>query len=46
MTRDIDILIDLAAHQADTLCDAFPEQDFYLSRTAANEAVQHAANST
>jgi hypothetical protein len=40
MTRDIDIVIDLAANQVDALCGAFPEQEFYVSRVAANDAVQ------
>ncbi|MEX0614059.1 MAG: hypothetical protein WD738_17550 [Pirellulales bacterium] len=34
MTRDIDIVIQLAANQIDPLCEAFPGDDFYVSRTA------------
>jgi hypothetical protein len=40
MTRDIDIVIRLAASQVISLCMAFPEDDYYLSRSAAAEAVQ------
>lgn len=40
MTRDIDVVVQLAADQVDSLCAAFPEQDFYVARTAAKEAVQ------
>ena len=40
MTRDIDIVIQLAASQIDSLCASFSEDDFYVSRAAAAEAVQ------
>ena len=40
MTRDIDIVIRLAASQVVSLCMAFPEDDYYLSRSAAAEAVK------
>jgi hypothetical protein len=40
MTRDLDIVVDLTAGQVDSFCDAFPEQDFYLSRAAVHEALQ------
>lgn len=40
-TQDIDILIELTAHAVPSLCEAFPESDFYVSQTAANEAVAH-----
>lgn len=41
MTRDVDIVIDLPARQVDDLCDAFPDQEYYVSRAAAKEAVRH-----
>jgi hypothetical protein len=41
MTRDIDIVVELAAAQLETLCNAFPEQEFYVSRAAALDAVRH-----
>jgi hypothetical protein len=40
-TQDIDILIELHARDVQTLCNAFPGSDFYVSQTAANEAVIH-----
>lgn len=39
MTRDIDIVIQLTAVEVDSLCAAFPENDFYVSPIAAKEAV-------
>lgn len=39
-TQDIDIVVDLRSVQVGPLCAAFPEPDFYVSRTAAQEAVQ------
>jgi len=39
MTRDIDIVIDLPMLQADSLCGVFPDDEFYVSRAAAIEAV-------
>jgi hypothetical protein len=40
MTRDIDIVVQLLMGKVDALCGAFPEDDFYVSRAAAAEAVQ------
>mgnify|MGYP001305516743 CR=1 FL=1 len=40
LTQDIDIVIDGALAQVASLCDAFPEPDFYVSREAAQEAVR------
>lgn len=40
MTIDVDIVIQIAPSEVESLCNAFPEQDFYLSRAAALEAVQ------
>ncbi|HEY5316259.1 MAG TPA: hypothetical protein VIK18_27265 [Pirellulales bacterium] len=40
MTRDIDIVVKLAAGQVDALCEAFPSPEFYVSRDAAIEAVR------
>jgi hypothetical protein len=37
-TQDVDILIEIAAGQVKSLCDAFPDKDFYVSETAAREA--------
>jgi hypothetical protein len=39
MTRDIDIVVQLAGEKVDALCGAFPPDDFYVSRHAAQEAV-------
>jgi hypothetical protein len=41
MTRDIDIVIHLPASKVASICAAFPESEFYVSLTAAHEAVQH-----
>ena len=41
MTRDVDIVIDLPARQVDDLCGSFSEQEYYVSRAAANDAVRH-----
>lgn len=38
-TQDIDILIDLKLQQVALLCAAFPAPEFYVSQTAADEAV-------
>lgn len=41
-TQDIDILIELKVQQVSSLCAAFPDTEFYVSATAAKEAVaQH-----
>ena len=42
MTRDIDIVVDLRPDQVEHFCDAFPEDEYYVSRPAATEAVLHA----
>lgn len=39
MTRDIDIVVQLAGDKIDSLCAAFSPDDFYVSRQAAHEAV-------
>jgi hypothetical protein len=42
-TNDIDIVVDLTMATVGEFCDGFPNDDFYLSRPAAIEAVsQHA----
>jgi hypothetical protein len=38
-TQDIDLLIDLQTAQVLPLCEAFPAPEFYVSETAAQEAV-------
>lgn len=40
MTRDIDIVIDLPAHQVAEFCDQFPPPDYYVSKPAAAQAVK------
>lgn len=40
-TNDIDIVVELNSYQVDALCDAFPGDEFYVSRSAAEEAIQH-----
>jgi hypothetical protein len=39
-TQDIDILVSVTPSQATALCHAFPAPDFYVSQTAAQEAVK------
>ncbi len=39
-TNDIDILVDLKLHHVDSLVEAFPEPDFYLSPEAARTAIR------
>ena len=39
MTRDIDIVVQLAGEKVDVLCAAFPTDDFYVSQQAAHDAV-------
>ena len=39
LTHDIDIVIQLAGEQVEPLCDAFPDPEFYVSLSAAREAV-------
>ena len=41
MTRDIDIVISPTAQQVDLFMQAFPAPGFYVSSTAAHEAVRH-----
>ena len=38
-TNDIDVVVDLELRDLDRFCDGFPQQEFYLSRDAAKEAV-------
>jgi hypothetical protein len=40
MTRDIDIVVEIGASEVNALCDAFPDQDYYVSRAAANDAIR------
>jgi len=40
LTNDIDVVVRLSAHQVGPLCDAFPEDAFYVAREAALDAVQ------
>ena len=39
LTQDIDIVVELKPEQAVLLCDSFPSPEFYVSQTAAQEAV-------
>lgn len=39
MTRDIDIVVQLAGDKVQELCTAFPSDDFYVSQRAAQEAI-------
>lgn len=39
MTLDIDIVIDLRTNQVEAFCRQFPSPEFYVSETAAREAV-------
>ena len=41
LTMDIDVVVRLAERRVDRLCSAFPEDEFYLSRDAALDAVRH-----
>lgn len=41
MTRDIDVVVQLAPDQVERLCEAFPPEDYYVSREAALEALAH-----
>lgn len=38
-TNDIDVVLDLDPSQLDSFCDGFPENEFYLSRDAACQAL-------
>ena len=42
MTRDLDLVVEIAPETLDRLVEAFPPGDFYLSATAAKEAVANA----
>ncbi len=39
LTNDIDIVVQLSAEQANRLCAAFPDPEFYVSAAAARDAV-------
>lgn len=39
LTQDIDIVVDLKPQQVASICNAFPDPEFYVSRVAAEEAV-------
>ena len=38
-TNDIDVVVDLSGDRVESFCAAFPEEDYYLSREAARDAV-------
>ncbi len=40
LTHDIDIVVRLDIFEAQNLCNAFSAEEFYVSKTAANEAVE------
>jgi hypothetical protein len=40
LTQDIDIVIDPTTTQLDLLCDAFPADEFYVSKDAARDALK------
>jgi predicted nucleotidyltransferase len=46
LTRDIDLVVNLQADQVDPLCDAFADPEFYVSRSAAQEAVRQRSQFT
>jgi hypothetical protein len=39
LTNDIDIVVQLNFEQADLLCNAFPDPEFYVSVAAARDTV-------
>lgn len=39
LTQDIDVVVELAPEQIRPLCDAFPAPEFYVSISAARQAV-------
>jgi hypothetical protein len=39
LTRDIDIVIELKPNQVEVLCQAFPAPEYYVSPSAAREAI-------
>lgn len=41
LTNDIDLVVRLYPHHVSTLCEAFPEENFYVSRDAARECAEH-----
>lgn len=41
LTHDIDIVVDLNEFDAQSVCNAFAGEEFYVSSTAAREAVQN-----
>jgi hypothetical protein len=41
LTNDLDVVIALPIERVESFCDAFPEEDFYLSRDAVRDAVLH-----
>jgi hypothetical protein len=41
LTRDIDIVVDLQLEHVESLCTAFPADEFYVSLPAARQAVAH-----
>jgi hypothetical protein len=40
LTQDIDIVVDLKLERVNSLCEAFPAPEYYVSREAAAEAVR------
>jgi hypothetical protein len=40
-THDVDVVVEMSLSQVRRLCAAFPPPDWYVSRTAAEEAVRH-----
>ncbi|TWT86331.1 hypothetical protein Mal64_38720 [Pseudobythopirellula maris] len=40
LTQDIDLVVDLDVFDAESICNAFHADDFYVSKTAAHEAVE------
>jgi hypothetical protein len=38
-TNDIDVVVDLDPSELESFCDRFPENDYYLSREAARQAL-------
>jgi hypothetical protein len=42
MTRDIDIVVQLDSAQAEAILAAFPDDEFYISRAAVDEAIGRA----
>lgn len=40
LTHDIDIVVELSTKHVDALCECFPAPDYYVSNTAARQAVE------